>query len=91
LILSSLGTIFLIVVVVGVFLAYVKPVQYMGYPPVVPIDTTTMIANVVLVALSVGFAVHAIIARRAEYIIAPNRSLPPTLNSTSSVRDSEEF
>lgn len=66
LILSSLGTAFFIVIVVSVFLAYVMPVQYMGNPPVVPIDTLSMIANLALVALSVGFAVCAIVSRRAE-------------------------
>lgn len=72
LILSSLGIAFFIVAVVSVFLAYVRPVQYMGHPPAVSIDTSSMIANLVLVALSVGFAVYAIISRRAEQAVDGN-------------------
>jgi hypothetical protein len=66
LILSSLGTAFFVVLVVSVFLSYVRTLQYMGYPPVVPIDTPSMIANLSLVGLSVGFAGQAIMTRRAE-------------------------
>jgi hypothetical protein len=29
--------------------------------------------------------------RQGEQVVAPNRSLPPTLNPTSSVRGSEDF
>lgn len=65
LILSSLGTVAFCVVMISVFLAYSMPFQYMGYPQEVPVDPSSMVANLALVALSVGCASYAISRGRA--------------------------
>lgn len=43
-----------------------------------------------IAATLVGFGVLSIDNEEAEQVVAPNRSLVPTLNSTSSVRGSED-
>ena len=66
LILSSLGTVAFSVVLIGVFLAYSLPYQYMSEPSEFPFDLPSMIANLSLVALSIGTAAYAIICQRAK-------------------------
>jgi hypothetical protein len=66
LIISSLGTALFVAVVGSVVLTYSKLFQYMGYPPDVPIDMPSMIANLALLAIAVGFAVRATIQQQAE-------------------------
>lgn len=77
LILSSLGTVAFSVVLIGVFLAYSLPFQYMSEPTEFPFDLPSMIANLSLVALSVGMAAYAIICERAK------RSSPTICEKTS--------
>lgn len=77
LILSSLGTVAFSVVLIGVFLAYSLPFQYMSEATEFPFDLPSMIANLSLVALSVGMAAYAIICERAK------RSSPSICEKTS--------
>ena len=79
---------------------YFKLTAVMGYPIPAPYPTVPLIANLSLAGTAVGLAFYSISRSlahsrvrtilEAEQAVAPNRSLPLTLKSTSSVRGSED-